>query len=83
MKSALRATTKSILFKWLSVIEFETRNVTIIISVTTISEIKFGKKGSVSRVILFFRMIYARNIGIARVLTTMVSSRINERLVLK
>ena len=48
----------------------------MMIAVTTTTEIKFGRNGSASRVMLFFLMIYLRKEGMAIALKTIVSNKI-------
>ena len=72
LNKAVRATTKYTLSSLVSAIEFEIRKVITIIRVTIISDTKFGRNGSASLVILFRRITYPKNKGIANRLMTMV-----------
>jgi hypothetical protein len=80
VNNADRATTKKILLNCSSCIVFDRRKDPTMIVVTATTEIKFGRNGSASRVMLFFFMIYLRNAGMAIALKMIVSNRIKIRL---
>ena len=84
LNNADNATTKYILFRCSEYacndIIFDKIIVIVIISVITIREIKLGRYGSVSLVILFLLIIYFKNHGTAIDLNIIVSRSMNTRL---